>query len=321
MPLKIRKPNLTPKRGLSIYLLCLCIALFSWGILKLSREYHIQITFKIHYFNVPNNYLINPNSDSVVTIKLKAKGFNILSNSKNLENKTIEIDASNLSKTGSYQSIYSSQKILEALKIQKHISEIETISSDSIKLFFNPLTKKKVPVYSLISYSTKRQYFVSDSIFFTPDSVWVYGSASDLSKIHSANTKTTHLSELNHLYIGQFALQIPSINHQSIKIIPNKITYFIPVERYTEATINCKINKKTNSGELEVKTFPNSVAISYYVAISKYKNISDTNFSVSVDLSKQVGANKATIQVDKKPKNIKIIKINPAVVEFLNIKK
>jgi YbbR domain-containing protein len=318
--LLINSRNFKPKRGFSMYLLCFVIALLSWGSLKLSREYSLQLTFKIHYLNVPDSLLITGSSDSLITITLKKQGFSILSDHALYHDDILQIDASNFAIRGDQHLVYSSKVILEALKMQKKISGIESIAPDSISLNCTKKIGKKVPVISLVSYDTKKQFFTSDSVFFTPDSVWIYGSIKDLENIHYVTTKAVHLTVLNQPYISQFSLINPSKSKLPIEIKPADITYIIPIERYTESTIDCKINTMIDNGGNEIKTFPGNVSVTFYVAVSQFKKIADTNFTVSLDLTKAFGENKAPVVLTKKPKYIRIVKIAPDFVEFLRVK-
>jgi len=316
----INSRNFKLKRGFTMYLLCFVIALLSWGSLKLSREYSLQLTFKIHYLNVPDSVLITSSSDSLVNIIVKKQGFSILSDHAQYHDDILQIDASSFAIRGENHLVYSSKVILEALKMQKKISGIESIAPDSISLNCTKKIRKKVPVISLVSYDTKKQFFASDSVFFTPDSVWIYGSIGDLENIHYVTTKAVHLSTLNQPYISQFSLINPSKTKLPIEIKPADITYVIPIERYTESTVDCKINTMIDNGGNEIKTFPGNVSVTFYIGVSQYKKIADTNFTVSLDLTKAFGENKAPVILTKMPKYIRIVKIAPDFVEFLRVK-
>ena len=302
-----------------MYLLCLVIALLSWSSLKLSKEYSIQLTFKIQYTKIPSDLLITGTSDSLVTIIIKNKGFNILSGNTLHRTDSLQIDASSFTVKNN-RIVYPSKVILEALKKQKNIKGSESIMPDSVTLNCVKKVSKKVPVISLITFDTKKQFYVSDSVFLTPDSVWIYGSAGDLKNIRYVCTSPVHLPSLSQTYISQHSLINVSKNSLPIEIKPSVVTHIIPIERFTESTINCKINPVIDNGGFEIKTFPSSVSVTFYVAVSQYKKIADTNFTVSLDLTKTFGENKAPVIFTKRPKYIKIIKVTPDIIEFLRVK-
>ncbi len=317
---RISSRNLKPKHGFSMYLLCFVIALLSWGSLKLSKEYTLQLTFKIQYVNVPDSLLITSSSDTSITILVKKQGFGILSDHTADHDNILQIDFSSFAHKNDHHMVCSSKVVLEALKNQKKITGIESIAPDSISFNYSRKSRKKVPVIPLVSFDTKKQFFASDSVFFTPDSVWIYGSSDDLENIRFVSTKSVHLSALSQPYISQFPL-IPSKKTKlPIEIKPADITYVIPIERFTESTVECKINPSIDHLGNEIKTFPGKVSVTYSIGVSRFKKVTDTNFTASVDISKVFGENKAPVILTQKPKYCRIVKISPDFVEFLRIK-
>lgn len=312
--------QLKPKRGFLIFLMCFVISLLSWITLKLSKTYAIQFQFNICYYHIPNEIEIEERSDSLVNVTIKDKGYNLLLNKYLYGDKNIFIDVSKLINIKEHFSIYPSSILADALRNQKSISSIDHIDLESVKLFYYHKSQKKVPVYSLMNWSTKKQYFVSDSIRILPDSVWVFGKKEDLSKINFVTTKNSTVTDLKYSYFGQYELFTKSSTNNSIRIAPSSAMIVVPVERYTESTIQCKI-EDTYNDEYGLKTFPNNVGITFYVAVSKYKEIVDTNFSLRLDFSQNIGENRAPVIITKMPKNIKVVKVNPEIVEYLKVKK
>ena len=321
--MKIDKQKLVrlikPKYGFTIFIICLIISILSWVSLKLSKEYYFQLKIKIEYTNIPEGVLIEKTSDSLFQVTIKKTGFNILSPTPLYQNPVLLVDVSSLIKKDKKYVNYSSKLLISLAKNQLNINAIDSYSPDSLTLIYNKKASKKVPVISLVTYDTQRQFFNSDSTFFTPDSVWVYGIENEVSKINYVTTKLTHLSSLNTTFIGQFPIVLQS-NSSTVQVIPSYISYVIPIEKYTESVVSCKINREQNE-DYELKTFPNIAEITYYVGLSKYKSIVDSNFCVVADLSKATSDNRAPLIISKKPRFVKIIKIKPEMVEFIKIKR
>jgi hypothetical protein len=312
--------RLKPRRGFSIFLVCFVIALLSWTTLKLSKTYTIKLEYKISYYNVPHEIEIDRKSDSIFKLIIQDRGYNILLNNHLYKNKTIHIDASKLIDEHENNVIYPIKIIEDALKNQKSISSIEQIDLQSIRLSYFKKSQKKVPIYSLMSWNTQKQYFVSDSIRIIPDSAWVYGKKEDLAKISFVTTKSSTITELKSPYFGLFDLSARSTGNTDIHIEPTSTFIYVPIERYTESTVQCKIVDKYNE-EFDLKTFPNSVNITFYVAVSKFKNIADSNFAVTLDFTQNVGENRAPVIITKMPENIKVVKVVPDMVEYLKVRK
>ncbi len=318
MRIKALSEFLRPKRGFSIFVSCFFIALFSWGILKLSKTYTLQLKYNIVYTHLPQEYQIDQKSDTVITISIKDNGYNLLFDSDLNPSNPLYIDVSSFIQKNSNSISIPSKALVFALTNQKKINEITNI--DSIKLFYNRRFQKKVPVYSLIKYQPKKQFFVNDSVTISPDSVWVYGNKEDLDKINHVSTNNAFLEELETSYLGRFSLKTNTRNVNPIEIYPSFTNIYIPVEKYTESVVHCKIDNSYNEN-FELKTFPNVATITFHVGVSKYKEITDSNFLAKLDFSKQKTGNRAPLIIQKSPKNINIVKISPDFVDYLIIKK
>lgn len=320
MKFNIVSHRLKPRRGFSIFLICFVISLLSWAALKLSKTYTLKLEYKISYYHVPHEIEIDQKSDSTFKLIIQDRGYNLLLNRYLYNNRLIHIDASKLIKERKNSVIYPVKVLEDALKNQQSISKIEQIDLESVKLFYFKKSQKKVPIYSMMNWNTQKQYFVSDSIRIYPDSAWIFGKKEDLSKIGFVTTKSKTISELKSPYFGLFELSARSNGNNNIHIEPASAFIFVPVERYTESTVQCKIGDKYNE-EFDLKTFPNSVGITFYVAVSKFKNIADTNFAVNLDFSQNVGENRAPVKITKMPENIKVVKVVPDMVEYLKVRK
>ncbi len=287
--------------------------------MKLSKFYTIELTYKINYYHTPQGFHLDEKSDSIFKVKIKDKGYNILYNKYIYSDKTIFIDASKWIIDHKNKTTIPNSILLDALKSQKSISLIESINIDNLNLYYYKMSQKKVPVVSTISWELQKQFFISDEIKISPDSVWIYGEKDDLSKIKTVTTNKIAIKGLKNPYFGQFTLQCTG-NKNIIEIFPSTTTIFAPIEQYTESTIKCKIDNYFNE-EYDLKIFPNSVNITYYVAVSKYKEISDTSFAASIDFSQNNGENRAMVKINKKPKNVRIVKTSPEFIEYLKVKK
>ncbi len=287
--------------------------------MKLSKYYTIELSYKINYYHIPPGIHLDEKSDSAFKVKIKDKGYNLLYNKYLYSDKLIHIDASKWINGYNKKSVIPLNILLDALKNQKSISQIESINIDKLNLYFYKLSQKKVPVQSQIIWGLQKQFFISDEIKISPDSVWIFGEANDISKINAVTTNKTSIKGLKNSYFGQFSLYSFG-NKNKIDISPSTTNIYTPIEEYTESTIKCKLNNSYND-EFDLKIFPNTINITFYVAVSKYKEIVDTNFTASIDFEQSMGENRALVKIDKQPKHVKIVKITPETVEFLKVKK
>lgn len=316
MKAEVYQQYLKPKRWFSVFAMCFFIALISWINLKLSKTYTVKIKYNIEYLHHSKDFQIEKESDSLIYVSVKDNGFNLLLNKFFPNSNTLTVDVSKyLKKENNTFTLLSKEVLSSVIHPNK-----EVLSSDSIRVYYSKRYQKRVPVMSLVKYQPEKQYFVSDSCVISPDSVWICGSKDDLNKINYVTTQLFTISNLNTTYFGHFSLKSNYKSKNSIEISPAQTSIYIPIEKYTESLVHCKIDNSYDDS-YELKTFPNLVTITFHVGVSKYKSIVDTNFSAKVDFSAHKGGNKAPLVIYKYPKHIQIIKVNPEMVEYLIVKK
>ena len=67
------------RNQLYIFIVCLALSVFIWGLVKLSRDYYISIDYHLNYKKPPSGLRLTQASDTMLTLKLKVQGFDIFS--------------------------------------------------------------------------------------------------------------------------------------------------------------------------------------------------------------------------------------------------
>jgi hypothetical protein len=60
---------------LYVFLACLVISVFLWALVRLSKEYYYTVDYKLVYTGTPSMLRLSGVSDTVLTLKLKAQGY------------------------------------------------------------------------------------------------------------------------------------------------------------------------------------------------------------------------------------------------------
>ena len=136
---KARKPkNEKFRNQLYVFLICFGISVSLWFLINLSKEYYSSIDYPIIYTNVPNNILLTNKVDSVLYLRIKSKGFNLISIKYFKRHKPVKINLGSLKlkKNGkTYRTRILTSKIAKKIAIQLNLSDkLISVSPDS--LFF-----------------------------------------------------------------------------------------------------------------------------------------------------------------------------------------
>ncbi|NTW32341.1 MAG: hypothetical protein HGB12_06915 [Bacteroidetes bacterium] len=263
--------------------------------------------------------------DTILTLKLKTKGFRLLSNKIFYTPYSLNIDVASMLKKKKNKTDYFyivTSDLYQSIGSQLHFSNnIFSISPDTIFFTMKKLYNKKVPVKPRLNINFEQQYNLSDSVKFIPDSVIVSGIKNIIDTIKFVETAPITLTKINSN--KYFSLEFAKkYSNYKLKITPFEIKIFIPVQKYTEASVELPVIVGNNTYNYSVKIFPENVKLTYLVSLDKYKNVTPSMFSAVVDLSNTLSSKSKKLKVNiiKYPSFVKIQKIDPEKIEYIILK-
>lgn len=313
------------RKKFSIFLLCLLISVFMWMFIKLTRDFTLDFRFAVAYENLPKHLILSEIPDSLLTIGLNAKGFELLS-AKYLHGKRKLLinckDERIRHNSGGYYMHIVVSRLLPQINQQLPSSRsIAYISPDTITLRFTKASHKKVPVILRLTSSFRKQYLLYDRVQLKPDSVFVTASSSVLDTLRFIESEAVAKTNLDESQRFSLPLRLP-LSLGEIRISSDTIEVFIPVEKFAEATFIVPIVVKGASSKSLIKIFPDKCSITCLVPVKDFSSIDASNFAVNVLFDPSQGkAKKLKVELTLSPKRIKILKISPAEVEFIILKK
>jgi YbbR domain-containing protein len=294
-------------------------------LIKLSRDYTEVLKYPVSYVDLPADKIVTNELDTVFTIKLKSKGYRILSNKLFFKPQTINIDVFSLlrkKKDLAKENYIATSDLYQLIGTQiNYTNNVISVFPDTIYFHLEKLHSKKVPLKVKLNISFAQQYKLSDSIKSSPDSVILSGTKSAIDSIRYIETLSKTLANLNQSQTITLGFDSKYARNK-IKITPSSLKINIPVEKYTEATVELPILIINNFGKNAVRTFPEKVNITYLVSLNKFKEVKPEMFTVVADISKAISSRskKMKLEIQKYPSFVEISKIDPEKVEFLFIK-
>jgi YbbR domain-containing protein len=199
--------------------------------------------------------------------------------------------------------------------------EIISISPDTISFNFTRTYSKKVPV-ALKYYNQQdvfaRQHMQNGKILIEPDSILIIGPANLIDALNYISTKPLKISELKDTASKKIDIEV----NQGIKYSSERVRVTIPVDRFTESTLEVPISAKNLPDSIRIKTFPRTVNITYNVTLTMYNMVSETDFYPYVDyldITKNITSQefKLKVHLDSAPDYIHSVSFRPKNVEFL----
>jgi len=313
------------RKKLYIFFICCILSSLFWIIIKLSKDYTESLMFPVVYTNIPGDKVIINNADSVLTLQLKTKGFRLLSNMLFSKPYSINISLGSFLKKikNSNREYYIvTSALYQVIGSQIHYSsDIVAIEPDTLHFVLEKKYTKKVPVKLRLNMSFAQQYELADSIRCQPDSVIVCGTKNIIDTLKFVETVYRSLTNIDaNQYLSlDFA---EKYKKEKLIITPSQAKVSVPVEKYTEASVDLTINIINNPNNNIVRTFPEKTRVTYVVSLKNFKDVKPVMFSAVADLSKALAekSKKLKVEITKFPAYVSIRKIEPEKIEYILLK-
>lgn len=286
-----------------------------WVLQTLDQEYETEIIIPVEITNIPSDTIITQNPTQEIKILVKDKGTVLIKYALLHHFSPIKIKFENTSGNNGVVR----KKVVEYEKnfaeLLKATTRIISFYPDTISyIYTNKENSKKVPIKHRGDVTTAPQYYLTSPIF-TPDSVTVYAPKDIIDKIDFANTQHISLSEISDTTTIDTYIQ----KVRGALFTPEKVRVTFPTDVYTEKTIEVPITGINFPDNKVLRTFPPKATVTIKIGASKFKQITEKDFTVEADYNEltRLKDDKYIPTIGISPKDIKVIRISPLVVDFL----
>ena len=235
--MKKNKLNMfNPKTFNNFFIFFLISILFS-TIVKLTKVYTKNISYKINLTEIPDDKIIINQSADSLKLTISSFGFDFIK--YYLSNQTINISSKDILDNSQSYVITQSNNYSQIDNFINPDFELVSINFDSIFFDYDNLGTKNVPVVlnSSINFSQGFDYFKDFNLL--PDSISVIGSEKALNSINLINTKELVLDDIKSSVTQNLELDISNTNN--LKYSDKSVKIFIDVEKSTESILNLPV--------------------------------------------------------------------------------
>lgn len=304
-----------------IFLICLLIAVATWLLIKLSKNYYTVGEFAVEYINLPDDWAFSSRPDSVLYLNMKTAGYRIIHEELFHQQRKIYIDISGLKprKNGQYyEASVNSADLSERIAAQVGDNyQLMNITPHTMFFRFEKAETRKVKVKLNLKLSFGKQYGLYHHLLYDPDSVRIKGPHDAVKNIKEVETEDISWSDLN--TDTWFTVNLRKNAGSEFIAYPSYIKVLVPVAEFTESDFEVPVVIDSLPKGLSYKVFPEKVKVRIKAALSDIKEIGSPDFKASINyydiLHKE--RNKAKVNLIKVPDYAKVVSVSPEKVEFL----
>ena len=312
MPL-IRLTKIERKRFL-VVITCLLLAIGAWLFMALSKKYLYTAKTVLYYKNFPQKKAFHPLQSDTVDLQVEGTGWQLLFARLRVKPQSISID---LEKLNSRNYVLFAEQLANVNRQLETSQKIISVNPDTLYFDFTLRTVKRVPVKLVSNITFVKQYGISGDIEIIPEYITLSGPRDKLEKINDWPTDTLILKDVRSTSVTRVA--IAQNKMKNVSIFPNSAEVTVPVDEFTEKTLEIPVKVINNKQYYDVKLYPKKVKVTFMVALSKYQQINETYIDAIADLNewKISNHNKLRVSLSRFPDFCKLVSIAPAKVDFI----
>jgi hypothetical protein len=321
---QIRKASNNKK--LYVFLSCLCLTIFFWLLNALGNTYSTTIVVDVEYKNNPKNFVILNDLPNQIFVNVSGLGFDLLGYQLKFEKRPLVIDLLGVKGLKKLKDSFNSTLDFSVYRsfISKELGnqiEVNQLSPEKVDVLLDKQASKLVEIKPILSLDFENQYQLDGDVKVKPAVVNVIGPKTVLDTLQvvytediifrGLETTITHEASFNELH-----------KPQRLSFDLTKVIVYIPVEKFTESSVNVPINYINVPDSIELKAIPNEVQLKFMTPLSKISNLTVSKFNVNVDYLKvNEKYSKLKVSLTKYPNYLKSITIKPSKVEYILKKK
>lgn len=309
----IIKLSAVERRRLSAFATCLVLSVFAWLFTALSSQQNYKVKLMAVFKNSPQKRAFHSLQPDSINATIQGTGWKMLFSRMNGDDDKISIDLSAL-ENKNYVVLSTQLKQINA----KRDIERQVVSIDPDTLYFDLSNRlvKRVPVRLVTALNYQQQFAQSAAISTKPSYVTISGPADVLAKITYWQTDSLILNNLNESFNARVNLRPPA--EGNLTVLPRSITVKIPVDEFTEKTMQIPVKLINNHNFYDVKIFPQKVKVTFTTSLKDYPDINEDDFEAVADLDQWLQGYKVlTVRLTHMPSYSKIVKIEPLNVDFI----
>lgn len=298
-----------------IFLAFVLLSFGFWYLQSLQQDYEIEITLPIRYKDVPAEIAFSDTIPTKVTARVRDKGSVLLNYSFGRKFNPIELNLKELP-------IEKGQLTIERKEIEADIYK-QLLASTSLTSFepgpfeirYSRMKEKRVPIVFNGRIQPSAGFHRSGEVIISPRTVDIYAAETILDSITEVKTAYTEITKVNKTTTRQVKLE----KQPGVSFDQEMVTLTVPVEEFTEKTLEIPITVTGLPADFTVRLFPPTAKVVSSVPMSRFRDLTEDDFRILVPFSEleQNLTGVTSIALSTQPGWIRSASISPEQIEFI----
>lgn len=309
----IRLTKIERRRVFTLFA-CLLLAIGAWLFMALNNKYVYNAKTVLVFKNSPTKRAFYPLQSDTVDLQVEGTGWQLLFARLRISPPSVSIS---LSQLNTKEFVTFSDQLYNINRQLESSQKVISVRPDTLYFDFTKRTVKRVPIKLIQDLKFTKQFGIASEIILRPKYIKVAGPAEELSKITSWPTDTLHLDKLQSTTTVRVALQHSA--HKNVSIFPSTVEVKLPVDEFTEKTIDVPLKVINNHNYNDIKLFPKKVKVTFLVALGFYSQVDENFITATVDADEWAISHhkQFTVKIAEFPDYCKLVNVTPSKVDFV----
>lgn len=309
----IKLTKIERRRAFSLFA-CLLLAIAAWLFMALNNKYEYVAKTVLVYKNFPQSRAFHPLQSDTVDLKVEGTGWQLLFARLRINPQSVAVS---LNQLNNREFVVFSEQLYNINKQLESSQKVISVKPDTLYFDFTKRTVKKVPVKLIQNLNFSKQYGIASEIKLNPKFVTVSGPIEELNKITAWNSDTLKLNKIENSVTVRLNMQNSS--HKNVSIFPSTVEVRLPIDEFTEKTIEVPVTIINNKNFNSIKLYPKKVKVTFLVALSFFQQIDESFITATVDANEWsfLHHNQFTVRITEFPEYCKFISVKPSKIDFV----
>lgn len=299
------------KNKLTILFLSLILSVFLWISITLSSEYNASLTLPVKLINAPGGYVPVATTSDEVKVKVRGKGWNIVTTMLTTQNDYYVDAGKELHK----------KKVLELKSFANENPwltsklQILEVSPNTISFSFEKLGTAKLKIVPHLRLDFKKGYGLAGDIIVFPESTLVSGPISKVNSLVDVPTEIVKMNELSEKTESTISLKsIKDIEYEFQTVVLTIDVQQIVEQNYSGVNVSVS----NVPADRDIVLLPNQITVQLRGGIDVLGKLDKSQINASVYfheiVADTIGSIMPKIEV---PNHTKLVSINPERLKYI----